>query len=126
MKDKVVRNRTVRPFDVDGTLIVLYDPTVDANCYIDIPDPIYPGKIIRLRKNNAMIRLMLEEKHRGSYILVWSRGGYEWAETVIRALDLYDVVDIIMDKPLAYFDDMEVSRWLKDRVFIGPDEKYKE
>ena len=125
MKDKVIRNRTVRPFDIDGTMIV---PPLEllSPMNVRILDPVNADHYINMRKNEAMIRLMREEKHRGSYILVWSRGGYEWAEAVIKALDLYDIVDIIMDKPMAYFDDQDVSTWLKDRVFIGPDEKYKE
>ncbi len=121
----VTKVENIRPVDVDGTLIIHTRDTITASERIDVVDPL-TGKNIRVRINKAMVRLLKEEHHRGSYILVWSRGGYEWARNVIQALDLVPYVHQIMSKPLVYLDDTDVSGWMKDRVFIGPDEKYKE
>lgn len=110
-----------RPFDIDGTLIVHRS---ESSTLVEVLDPITDEFII-MGRNEAMIRLLKEEKHRGGFIVAWSRGGFEWATNVIDALNLKDCVDIIMDKPLVYFDNEEVVNWMKDRVFIGPEVKYK-
>ncbi len=110
-----------RPFDIDGTLVVHRSESLYS---VNVLDPL-TGKTLVMGKNLAMIRLLKEEKHRGGFIVAWSRGGYEWATNVIQALELEEFVDIVMDKPLVYFDNEEVTNWMKDRVFIGPDVKYK-
>lgn len=119
-------NENIAPFDVDGTLILspsITDPP--GSSYVDI---FYPAteKYVRQRVNRAMVNILKEEKSRGAYVLVWSRCGKEWAKNTIKALDLEGYVDHIMAKPRAYFDDLPVEQWLKDRVFIEPDVSYKE
>jgi hypothetical protein len=122
---KTIKNELVRPYDVDGTLIVPYNVGGDYGRVIDIVDPVNNNKRIRMRVNEPMVRLMLEEKQRGGFIIVWSRSGFEWAANVIKAIGLEETVDLVMSKPVVYFDDMNVNEWLKDRVFIGPNERYK-
>jgi len=117
-----VKNENIRPFDVDGCLIV---EAKDSRQIAHILDPV-TKRFIKVGVNRAMVRLLKEEKKRGSYTIVWSRSGYEWANNVIQCLYLDDYVDLIMSKPIVYFDDTPVKKWLKDRVFIGPDVKYKE
>lgn len=119
-----------RLFDVDGTLIVNpTDSDLPNSHYVSIKDPI-GGPDIRMRVNKAMVRLLKEESYRGAYIVVWSRSGHAWARNVIDILGLKEYVSgeagVIMDKALVYFDDLPVTEWLKDRVFIGADERYKE
>jgi predicted phosphatase len=113
--------------DVDGTLIdhltteQLNEPirlTVSLWCPIE-------NKNITVGVNQSMVRLLKEEYHRGSHVVVWSRGGWEWATNVVRALNLEKYVDLVMTKPLVYFDDIEVQEWLKYRVFIKHDTIYK-
>lgn len=117
-----VKNENIRPFDVDGCLIV---STKESKYMRSILDPV-TGKFIKVGVNSAMVRLLQEEAQRGSYVIVWSRSGYEWAKNVVNALELEQYVNLIMSKPIVYFDDTPVKKWLKDRVFIGPDVKYKE
>lgn len=112
----------IRPFDVDGTLIVDKDKSTDI---VRVYDPL-TKKNITFGINKAMVRLLKEEHHRGNAVIVWSRSGYEWAKNVVIALGLEKYVNTVMSKPLVYFDDMPVKKWLKDRVFIGPEVKYKE
>jgi hypothetical protein len=123
-----VITKPIRPYDIDGTLIVNPSPDYTGEL-IYIKDPL-ENRNLEFRVNKAMVRLMKEESHRGNYIVVWSRSGWEWARNVIDALGLTEYVSgdkgIIMDKPLVYFDDQDVSMWLKDRVYLGPDERYKE
>lgn len=123
---RVTRNERVLPTDVDGTLVI-HIKSSEGICpteLLEIHDPM-TGQNILVRKNMPMIRLLREEHARGSYILVWSRGGFEWAYSVVEALKLEDSVDQIMSKPLVYLDDTDVKDWLKDRVFLSPDTIYK-
>lgn len=117
--------RPTRPFDIDGTLIVNPKPGDDV---VLIEDPI-GGNKIPMRPNKAMIRLLKEESQRGNYILVWSRSGWEWARNVIQALELTEYLTgdkgIIMEKAIVYFDNEDVSAWLKDRVYLDADTDYK-
>lgn len=120
-----IKNENIKPFDCDGTLVehVPLDKIAPGES-LDVYDYVTKS-FIRVRINKPMVRLLREEKARGAYIIVWSRGGYRWASDVIKALDLVDYVDICLSKPLAYFDDSEVSTWMKDRVFIESNVPYK-
>ena len=121
-----VHTRPTRPFDVDGTLVV--NPSKDdppGSSYIEIYD-LVDDRHIKMRVNRAMVRLLKEERSRGSHIIVWSRSGHAWASAVVLALALEDLVDDVYDKPMVYFDDLDAANWMKDRVFIGANERYKE
>lgn len=121
---KVIFNEKIVPVDIDDTLVMHHD----AESYekqVIVEDPYHEGGKILLGVNEPMIKVLKDEKARGSFILVWSRGGYAWASTIIEALGLESYVDLIMTKPLVYLDDSEVSSWLKDRVYINPKVTYK-
>lgn len=122
---KVIKNERVTPFDVDHCLIYPIDaerPFIMPE--IDVFDPV-TKRFIRMNFNTNMVRLLREERQRGSYTIVWSRSGWEWAKNVVLALGLEDCVDRVMSKPQVYFDDTPVELWLKDRVFIEADVAYK-
>lgn len=127
---QVIRHENVVYVDVDSTLVMHINFAANDNYLkyvaLKVVDPINSDKTILVRRNEPMLRLLEEEHHRGSFIVVHSRGGYEWAENVIKALG-YNHWDklLIMSKPLAYFDDKPVQEWLPYRVYIGPDEIYK-
>jgi hypothetical protein len=118
---KVLKREHIRPFDVDGCLIV---DTAQGEYNVNVFDAV-TKQYIKVGVNTNMVRLLKEERQRGSYIVVWSRSGWEWAANVIKALYLESCVDRVMSKPIVYFDDTPVEEWLKDRVFIGPEVKYK-
>lgn len=117
----VIDNDNIRPFDIDGTLIV---NKTESKSHAWVYDAL-TKKEIKFGINEAMVRLLREEHHRGNCVIVWSRSGYEWAHNVVIALDLTKCVHTVMSKPLVYFDDVPVKKWLKDRVFIGPNIDYK-
>ena len=54
---------------------------------------------------------MREFKARGHYVIVWSQGGWEWAEAVVKALGLEDLVDEVKTKPQWMVDDICPSIW---------------
>lgn len=125
---KVVRNERITLVDVDETLVMHSDPSVIGGKFInsiEISDP-YSSSFIKVWLNEPMIRILREERRRGAHTIVWSKGGYAWAEAVIKALCLEEYVDTIMSKPFVYLDDKDVSEWLKDRVYIKPTVTYKD
>lgn len=123
---KTIENENPEPFDVDGCIIYHADiSTIPDSERIKISD-VVTGGTVTVGINRPMVRLLMESKSRGSYVMVWSRSGHRWATDVITALGIMDHVDIIMSKPKVYFDDTPVSDWLKDRVFIEPNVIYKQ
>lgn len=115
-------------FDVDETLVLA--PTADTGkMHLKeialVADPINPNETIIRLKHHAMIRLLKEEFSKGSYVIVWSRGGKDWAKAVVKALNLQDYVNLVMTKPMVYFDDLPIEQWLPYRVYIKPGTIYK-
>lgn len=123
---QIVNSYNVVFFDVDGTLVNHLGSTdrfpFDETIFVK---DILGEKDIRLLPNHKMIRLLREELAKGSKVVVWSRGGYQWAANVLEALDLADKDILVMSKPFAYFDDKDASEWMVNRVFIPLTENYK-
>lgn len=123
---KVINREALVMIDCDDTLVMHVDPEEVKYVadFIEVKDPL-SEEFITVMVNEPMVRLLREEHHRGSCVVVWSRGGCEWARNVIRALGLENQVDYVMSKPLAYFDDKPIQEWLPYRVYIKPDTIYK-
>ncbi len=123
---KVIENENVVMVDVDDTLVMHVKPPYDLESkQVKVQDPLNPLATIEMVVNEPMVRLVREEAHRGTTVVVWSRGGYEWAQNVVVALKLTEVIDYVMSKPTAYFDDKPVEEWLKYRVYLKPETIYK-
>lgn len=120
----VVANEDVVFFDVDDTL-VMWDktPNDDAKTYVYVIDP-YDGKQMRLEVHTPHVKLLRNLSARGTAVVVWSQSGYRWASIIVSALDLQDCVQLVMTKPKSYVDDLPVTDWLKDRIFISPDSNW--
>ena len=110
--------------DVDDTLVMHRKPDSMESTPVWPIDPA-TGELVKVYRNAPMIKCLLEEKHRGSFVVVWSMGGWEWARNVLTALGIEDKVDLVMTKPFAYFDDKHVNEWLTYRVYIKPEVPYK-
>lgn len=123
---KVIKNEYVVMVDVDDTLVMhLNKDNLKNQPKIEIWDSL-DKKFITLGINKSMVRLVREEIHRGAQVIVWSRGGYEWASNVLKALHLSGNNVIVMSKPHTYFDDKEVNDWLKYRVYLNHETVYKQ
>ena len=89
-------------FDIDDTLIMwdekLKGNTVCINC---------DGHLSHMVRNEGNIEELKRHGARGIDIIVWSKGGYLWAERVVRALGLEKYVAAIMSKPICYYDDIK-------------------
>ena len=121
----VIKNENVVFVDVDGTLVLpLTKKSRSPNRKVDVYDSI-TKKFIKMEVHEPNVRLLVEEHHRGSYVIVWSRGGFQWAANVVKALDLTPKVDLVLTKPLLYIDDLKINEWLKYRVFLDANARYK-
>src|SRR5438034_526949 len=122
---RIIKSEQTSFWDVDGTLILPYNEiNKKLGRIADVYDSITKN-YIKMVVHEPMVRLLKEEKHRGAHVIVWSRGGYEWAANVVRALDLVSYVNDVMSKPMAYFDDVEIKDWLPYRVYLEPTMQYK-
>lgn len=98
-------------FDVDDTLVEWVnqnDERVSKGGWVSIvPEADYVffpciGNVEKLKKL----------KGDGWTIVVWSQGGWKWAEEVLTALSLRTFVDHVLTKPHLVVDDLESSFWL--------------
>lgn len=118
---KVIRATRSVFFDVDETL-VLWD-------WHDI-DPDGKG-LLNINGEHVLphfrhIELLKQFKARGHTVIIWSQGGHEWAEYVCKALALEEFVDIVMDKPNWYVDDLHVNAWMKNPIYLHPTDPSKD
>ena len=108
-------------FDVDDTLVEwahmnstrAEDPTAlrglqPACSYVWIP----------IQEHIDELKRLSEEED--ATIVVWSQGGSDWAEIVVKALCLEPFVDVCLTKPNIYFDDLHCSDFMHTRRYIGP------
>lgn len=122
----VNKSENVSYFDVDDTLVLHQDPdTIHPSERVSVRDPVHPSQVIIMRIHRPMVRLLKEASQRGDFVRVWSRGGWQWAKNVVEALELTRYVNSVESKPMAYFDDSPIEKWLPYRVYIQPDTIYK-
>lgn len=57
-------------------------------------------------------------KLRGHTVIVWSAGGWEWAEAVVKALKLEKYVDLVIEKPVWFYDDLTPNEFMGKRYFM--------
>jgi hypothetical protein len=119
-------------FDVDDTL-VLWNPTkeqlekdgIEFECpgsLVLVDDQLLPSTPWKafLVPHKVHIEQLKKHKLRGHKVVVWSAGGWDWAESVVRALKLEQFVDVVISKPNWAYDDkqpheyMPKSQWMKD------------
>lgn len=102
--------------DIDGTLV---DEIPVSNMYtITFKHP-YQDREVHVLPNLRNIDLLKNWKARGRTVIAWSAAGHAWAFSVINALGLEDHVDIVMEKPIAYLDDLEAEMWMGQRVWLN-------
>lgn len=119
---KVIENEQIIKIDCDDTLVI-WGSTNPAFEEVIVIDP-YDGKKLSLHAHAGHIKILKDRKRRGAYIVVWSAGGYRWAEAVVKALGLEEFVDEVSSKPFMYIDDLQAAEILGERLYLGLDSKY--
>ena len=116
---KVIKNTGLVYFDVDDTL-VRYDLDTHNNEeheYVYVNSKI-KGTIVTLRVHRAHVELLKTFKRRGKTIVVWTHAGWQWANEVVKALELKEFVDLIIEKPDRLVDDMPTTD-LARRIYLN-------
>lgn len=111
-------------YDVDDTL-VMWDGTPEqlAKYGVEFECPgshtIIDGEIVptpswksTLLPHAYHIEQLIKHKMRGHTNIVWSAGGYDWAEAVIRTLKLEQYVDLVISKPIWCYDDLQPNEFI--------------
>lgn len=103
-------------FDVDETLVIFVPDNSKEPELVEIADP--SGKFsVKAIPHKGHIRAIKEHKGRGHTIIVWSAGGHAWAEAVVKALNLQDYVDLVIEKPMWYYDDLPCSKFMGKNIY---------
>lgn len=119
---QVVRRDQVIMVDVDDTLIRrgnYKELHVDGCVFYQIPHPLRNGQTVERIPLRSNIQLIKDMHARGRYIIVWSAGGWQWAEAVVKSLGLEPHVHLILEKPIAYVDDLEANEFMGQRIFLN-------
>lgn len=118
---KVIQSSRIVYVDVDDTLVIwdwkAIDP--DGNNLIAVKDK-GSGHTEYVMPHNRHIALMKQFKARGHTVVVWSQGGWAWAESVVRTLKLENIVDVVIDKPNWYIDDLPASAYMARNIYLDP------
>ncbi len=105
-------------FDCDETLIewIGDGPTNKEYEYLTLQCGEFWYTVAPIRVH---VNLMKEFKAVGWQVVVWSAGGADHAERVIKLLKMEDYVDLIVSKPQVYVDDLAIENQGFKRVFKG-------
>lgn len=113
---QVIKGEKFVYFDVDDTL-VMWGYLGDKETRLEFVEPW--GGSVWLNPNELAIKALKDHKKCGSTIIVWSQGGWDWAESVVKTLKLEEFVDAVMTKPHVWYDDVPAERIFTDRIDIG-------
>ena len=102
-------------FDVDETLIMYKQQDPSRMVEIRVPGNPYS---VHVTPHEEHIARLIHHKVWNNGVVVWSRSGYQWAEAVVKALDLEQYVDIVMSKPLYYYDDRPCCEILGEHRYL--------
>lgn len=116
---QVIQSEFIIHCDIDDTLVMwnnveYWHPGPEQ---IEFIDP-YDNRSLYLKPHKDHIALLKKYKAQGFTIFVWSAGGYKWAESVVKTLQLENTVDFVMSKNTKFVDDLPASQVLGTRIFI--------
>lgn len=104
-------------FDVDSTLVFSYhelEKQVDRKQLSKMKVVSIDGRPFIPHEEH--VETIRDFKARGHNVVVWSAGGAAWAATVVFKLGLDEVVDLCINKPDWYFDDLPVNKWMPKNI----------
>jgi hypothetical protein len=117
-----VPNGPTAYFDVDDTLISWnMEDGHSSSDYVVIE---CRGRSDEYLVNRHNLMHLMKLSTRGHGIIVWSAGGSDWAEAVVKALNIEEYVDVVAPKPTYYIDDVkDPARILGKYAFYNIDGK---
>ena len=111
----VVPEGRIAYFDVDDTLLEWEESKDNSCCTINVE---MNGRKLKRRMICCHVQELKRQAESGTKIIVWSAGGSNWAEAVIKALKLEEYVDVILTKPDRIYDDKDPNSWMPKRRFF--------
>lgn len=100
-----VPNGPTAYFDIDDTIVQWSDEGINRlEDYVHIECRGRMGKYLINRHN---LEHLIKLSNRGHGIIVWSAGGSDWAEAVVKGLGIEKYVDVVAPKPTYYIDDVK-------------------
>lgn len=114
---KIVGHESTVFIDVDDTLVMWGKKAKKGQRLVAVTNP-HSGEQHYLMPHKGHIKVLKDRKARGSFIVVWSSGGYKWSESVIKALKLESYVDLVMTKPHMYIDDKTAKHIMGEHLYI--------
>ena len=117
-----VPNGPTAYFDVDDTIVQWSKESgYDETDYIEIE---CRGRVDTYLINRHNLEHLIKLSNRGHGIIVWSAGGSDWGEAVVKALGIENYVDVVAPKPTYYIDDVkDPARILGKYAFYNIDGK---
>ena len=109
--------------DIDDTLVTfdLSEEDIAAGKYVIFNEGM-PNQMFG-KPHEEHIRTLKRFKGRGFNIVVWSQGGADWAEQVVKALKLEEFVDVICSKPDWFLDDLPAHIFMPEANRIWREDK---
>lgn len=87
---KVIKYETVVACDIDDTILMWDNPTVNGPGKLPIK---FAGGTVFLTPHNYHVDLLKMYRERGCYIIFWSANGWQHAERAVVALGIEDLAD---------------------------------
>ncbi len=115
--DGVIVSENIITFDVDDTLVMWDDPYRPADDKLEFTS--VSGTTYYLKPHAKHIELLKDHFNRGYFVIVWSAGGYEWANDVLTTLNLNAYRHLVMSKPTKYVDDLPGNEILGTRIYLN-------
>lgn len=107
--------------DVDDTLII-WDPEKFSHSSTDLLTIEDNKQSFKFLPHHRHIDFLRKVKLQGYGIVVWSKAGADWAEKIVLALGLEDVVDVVASKPEFVLDDLKSQKEIIGQIlYIHPD-----
>jgi hypothetical protein len=111
---QTIDNEFVAGWDMDDTLVMWDNPTVDGPGKVKVP---FAGGFVYLTPHNYHIQLLKLHKERGYFNIGWSANGRQHVVNVITALGVEDCIDLAMSKLTKHFDD-STGAIIGPRIYI--------
>jgi hypothetical protein len=102
-------------FDVDDTLVIWNLTLENSSRAVEVKGPTMTEWLV---PHFEHILRLKRHKKRGDSVVVWSQGGADWAEAVVRALGISEYVDVCLQKPSVYYDDLPATAWIGTNLYF--------
>lgn len=111
----IIKGKKFVYFDVDDTLVLWHQEGEDLVAFSNPDDA---SDVWMLKPNWPIIAKLKQHKRDGDTVIVWSQGGWDWAQEAVSVLRLESYVDAVMTKPHMFYDDIPAERFMKDWVKV--------